>query len=203
MGYSQKNQIAEPTKRIFFSGIILILNFFRISHSQGIYITQQTNCEDINLSPSGAYFSHFCHPAFVVLYFFYKYFMKNINNLRSLGVIFLIVITLPLLLSAIQTQKKYRSKAGGALSQIYIDTAKTTGPIAQTWRALAQGGEEKGVRMLSNVIGQITELSPRYIRIDHIYYFYDVASRNPVGSINLNFRNLDQTVCDILRTNAK
>jgi len=129
--------------------------------------------------------------------------MKNINNLRSLGVIFLIVITLPLLLSAIQTQKKYRSKAGGALSQIYIDTAKTTGPIAQTWRALAQGGEEKGVRMLSNVIGQITELSPRYIRIDHIYDFYDVASRNPDGSINLNFRNLDQTVCDILRTNAK
>ena len=30
MGYSKKNQIAETTKRIFFSGIILILNFFQL-----------------------------------------------------------------------------------------------------------------------------------------------------------------------------
>ncbi|MFH0979477.1 MAG: hypothetical protein V1803_00845, partial [Candidatus Roizmanbacteria bacterium] len=43
----------------------------------------------------------------------------------------------------------------------------------------------------------------RFIRIDHIYDFYDVVSRDSSGNLSFNFDKLDQTVCDIYHTGAK
>lgn len=129
--------------------------------------------------------------------------MLNKENKRSLIAIVFLLVILPLLLVSVQTTKEYLSKAVEQKAQIYIDTARVIGPLPQTWRALAQGGEEKGVRMLANVIGQTSELAPRYIRIDHIYDFYNVVQRHPDGGLILNWSNLDQTVCDILRTGAR
>ncbi len=57
--------------------------------------------------------------------------------------------------------------------------------------------------MLANVIPQISELYPKYIRIDNLYDFYNVVSRNDKGELILNFEKLDQTVCDIYATGAK
>jgi len=71
------------------------------------------------------------------------------------------------------------------------------------WKALAQGGEEAGVRMLENVVPQVAELYPSMIRIDHIYDFYEVVSRDGSGGLIFNFDKLDQTVCDIYHTGAK
>lgn len=129
--------------------------------------------------------------------------MLTKHSKRSLvGVAFLLII-LPLLLISVQTTKEYLSKAAEQKAQIYIDTKKTVGPLPQTWHALAQGGEEKGVRMLANVIGKTSELSPRYIRIDHIYDFYNVVQKHPDGGLIITWEELDQTVCDILRTGAQ
>ncbi|KKQ24513.1 MAG: hypothetical protein US40_C0003G0055 [Candidatus Roizmanbacteria bacterium GW2011_GWC2_37_13] len=98
---------------------------------------------------------------------------------------------------------QYLSRAAAIKANIVVDVAKTSGPFPDRWKALAQGGEESGVRMFENVISQVSELYPRFIRIDHIYDFYDVVTRDGSGNLSFNFDKLDQTVCDIYHTGAK
>ncbi len=109
------------------------------------------------------------------------------------------VIAIPLLFYSF----RYFSRAASIKANIVVDVTKTFGPFPDRWKALAQGGEESGVRMLENVVSQVSGLYPRYIRIDHIYDFYDVVSRNSSGNLSFNFSKLDQTVCDIYHTGAK
>src|SRR3990170_4581626 len=98
---------------------------------------------------------------------------------------------------------QYLSVAAPVKANLVIDVKKTRGPVPARWKALAQGGEEMGVRMLANVIPQVAALYPRYIRIDHIYDYYEVVSRNNTGNLKFNWLKLDDTVCDIFRTGAK
>jgi hypothetical protein len=98
---------------------------------------------------------------------------------------------------------QYFSRAAVIKANIVVDVTKTSGPFPDRWKALAQGGGESGVRMLENVVSQVSELYPKYIRIDHTYDFYDVVSRNSSGNLSFNFSKLDQTVCDIYHTGAK
>jgi len=97
---------------------------------------------------------------------------------------------------------QYLSKAAPKKANIVVDTNKIVGFIRPNWKALAQGGEEKGVEMFVNVISPLTDLAPNYIRIDHIYDFYDVVSKDN-GVISFNWTKLDQTVCHIFQTGAK
>lgn len=98
---------------------------------------------------------------------------------------------------------QYLPRAASIKANIVIDVNKTSGPFPDRWKALAQGGEEAGVRMFENVIPQVSELYPSMIRIDHIYDFYDVVSRDGSGNLKFDFSKLDQTVCDIYHTGAK
>lgn len=97
---------------------------------------------------------------------------------------------------------RYFSRAKAIKANIVIDVKKTLGTFPDRWKALAQGGEEKG-RMLGNVVPQIADLYPKYIRLDHIYDYYDVVSRNSSGQLLFNWSKLDETVCDIYHTGAK
>ena len=97
----------------------------------------------------------------------------------------------------------YRSKAASIKANIFVDTQKTMGKFPDRFKALAQGGEERGVRMLENVIDLVAGLYPQYIRIDHIYDFYDVVSLDNKGNIILNWQKLDKTICDIYNVGAK
>lgn len=123
--------------------------------------------------------------------------MRRIILLIFALLVFLIVT--PLLFLVFQ----YISQANFTKANIYINTAKVIGPIPDRWKAFAQGGEEKGVAMLANVIPQIAALRPKYIRIDHIYDYYDVVGKNPQGKLVFDWSKLDQTVCDIYHTGAK
>lgn len=113
--------------------------------------------------------------------------------------IILTLIAFPFLFFTFQ----YFSKASSVKANIVVDIKKTSGPFSDRWKALAQGGEESGVRMLGNVIPQVSELYPKYIRLDHIYDFYNVVSRDSSGNLSFNFSELDETVCDIYHTGAK
>ena len=95
------------------------------------------------------------------------------------------------------------SRAASIKANIVVDVAKTTGPFPDRWKALAQGGEEAGVRMLENVVPQVAGLYPKYIRLDHIYDFYEVVSKDSSNNLIFDFSRLDQTVCDIYNTGAK
>jgi xylan 1,4-beta-xylosidase len=88
-------------------------------------------------------------------------------------------------------------------ANLVVDTKKFLGPLPHNWKAIAQGGEESGVRMLENVALSASALTPRYIRIDHIYDFYSVVSRDGNGQLQFYWDQLDATVCDIYRMGAR
>lgn len=127
--------------------------------------------------------------------------MSYRKKLRSRLLLFITtgIIIIPLILYAVQ----YSSRATSVKANILIDVKQSTGGIPTRWLALAQGGEEKGVAMLSNVVSEVAALFPQYIRIDHIYDYYDVVSRDNNNNLVLHWDQLDTTVCDIYRTGAK
>ncbi len=112
----------------------------------------------------------------------------------------IIIIGIPIILFK---SFQYFSKASPIKANIVVDTRKVIGIIPANWKALAQGGEEPDKRMLENVVPPIAGLFPRYIRIDHIYDFYDVIKRGSDKQLRLDWQKLDQTVCDIYHTGAK
>ena len=118
------------------------------------------------------------------------------------------VITLLLIVGAmtaamlnIKTVVEYFSRASYEPANITVDTSRVLGPVERPWRNLAQGGEDKAWRM-STLRGPVAALHPEYIRLDHIYDFYDVASGSP-GNVQFNFSKLDLVIDDILATGAK
>ncbi len=110
---------------------------------------------------------------------------------------FKILISLCLLLGLISgvvlVQKAilYFSGASGLPANLIIDMTTDYGTSTDTWRALAQGGEEKG-RWLSSIIPQVKALKPEYIRIDHVFDFYPSD----------NLTELDGVINDITATGA-
>lgn len=124
--------------------------------------------------------------------------MTNIKT-KVLLYLVLTVLAIPVFLLTF----RYFSRASSIKANIVVDVANTSGPFPDRWKALAQGGEEIGVRMLQNVVPQVSELYPRFIRLDHIYDFYDVVTRDASGKLSFNFSKLDATVCDIYHTGAK
>ena len=118
---------------------------------------------------------------------------------RLVMFMFILVIATPLFFYSFQ----YFSRAAAIKANIIVDVNKVSGPFPDRWKALAQGGEESGVRMLENVVSKVSGLYPKYIRLDHIYDFYNVVSRNSSGNLAFDFSKLDETVCDIYHTGAK
>ena len=98
---------------------------------------------------------------------------------------------------------RYLSLAAPTKADLQIDIRKIVGPVPERWKALAQGGEESGKSMFSNVTGKLAAIYPREIRIDHIYDFYDIVTRDGQGQLKFSWQKLDETVCDIYRTGAK
>ncbi|GAF80588.1 unnamed protein product, partial [marine sediment metagenome] len=128
-----------------------------------------------------------------------KFFLKR-KEIISLAVILFLLIVLFLNLDLIKKAQQYLSEASGKPANIIIDTSVNLGPLPHPWQALAQGGEEK-TRMLEPVIPQIRQLEPKYIRIDHIYDFYEVVKREN-GKLKFNWERLDKIVDNILKTGA-
>jgi hypothetical protein len=122
--------------------------------------------------------------------------MKKINFFLK---IFLSLLILPILFFSFQLFLK----ASSIKANIVIDAKKISGPFPDRWKALAQGGEDPDPKFFENAISQVAELYPKYIRIDHIYDFYDVVKVDKNNNLLLNFDNLDQVVCRIYQVGAK
>lgn len=92
--------------------------------------------------------------------------------------------------------------AFGKPANLVIDVGSSFDVQEESWKNLAQGGEESG-RMLLPVLEKTRALSPHYIRIDHIYDFYDVVKRDGAGNVIYDWSKLDLTLGDILAIGAK
>lgn len=97
--------------------------------------------------------------------------------------------------------REFLSRASGQKANIMVDTTAIIGPMPRPWRNLAQGGEEANWRM-GSLVPQIKALKPRYIRLDHIFDFYEIVQGTP-GNLTFNFSKFDPILDDIIATGAK
>lgn len=100
----------------------------------------------------------------------------------------------------IQVVKEFLSRASGEPANITVDADRVVGVMPRPWRNLAQGGEDHNWR-IKPIENQVRALHPTYIRIDHIYDFYDVVGGSP-GNLTFDFSKLDGLLDDIAAVGA-
>src|SRR5260221_7539078 len=139
--------------------------------------------------------------------------MSHKKNKINVTFLVIILIAIPF---TIYSFIKYRPDLSEALTGITGTKANIVVNLTDSypfrnvpWAHLAQGGEEK-TDMLAPVLGQVASLTPQYIRIDHVFDFYDVVSRksdvvsrNSNGDLQFDWSKLDVEIRDIRRTGAK
>jgi len=127
--------------------------------------------------------------------------MKKLSpqKIASLIVFVILLILLPFSVNLVKKVQYFLGQAFGQKANIVVDVAIDQGPIKPIWQALAQGGEEKNP--FDQIVGDIAVLKPKYIRIDHLYDFYDVVKKEN-GRLIFNWTQLDEVVNQILKTGA-
>lgn len=86
-------------------------------------------------------------------------------------------------------------------ANITVDFSKST-PYVRNWRFLAQGGESPK-DSLATIVDPIRKLEPAYIRIDHVFDFYSIVTRNSGGELEFDFSRLDRELNAIRSMGAK
>jgi hypothetical protein len=116
--------------------------------------------------------------------------MKKIKKQLFKALILLVlIVSVPVSIYLVSQKTEFFQRASGEPANLVIDASQIIGGKSESWRYLAQGGEEKG-RQLLPVIDKTKSLLPKYIRIDHVFDYY-------------NEQELDQVIKDILATGAK
>lgn len=126
--------------------------------------------------------------------------MRSSKNKHKSNLITLfLILSLPFLLVAFVKFTDYRKGARGKLADIQIDASILTEEIDPSmWRNFAQGGEER-TNMILPMQNNIKNLKTEYVRIDHIYDYYNVVQSD--GSYN--FSQLDGVIISIVNSGAK
>lgn len=119
---------------------------------------------------------------------------------KKLLIFLCLFFILPLLVFSISQIQNYLSRAASFPAHIIIDTQQVGGEITRPWASYAQGGEETN-QIFKNVIPKMQSLHPRFVRIDHIYDFYNVVQKTDQG-FSYDFSKLDETVDEILQMGA-
>lgn len=92
-------------------------------------------------------------------------------------------------------------KASSVPANIVVLADKNLGTLPRPWPNLAQGGEES-TGMLTQTIAKIKPLKPDYIRLDHLFDFYETVTKVN-GQLQFNWVKLDREIAAILQTGAK
>lgn len=103
--------------------------------------------------------------------------------------------------SQIQIIREFFSQASGNPANLMVDTQAVLGTLPRPWRHLAQGGEDHAWRM-QPINAQVKALNPQYVRLDHIYDFYDIVGGSP-GNLTFDFTKFDAILADIKASGAK
>lgn len=120
---------------------------------------------------------------------------------QSISLIILSFLFIVLLLTLGLTKKiqPYLSEALGQPAKIVVDVSVDQGTIIPIWGALAQGGEEK--YPFDRIVFETASIGPKYIRLDHIYDYYDVVKKEN-GQLFFNWTQLDRVVDQIIQIGA-
>jgi hypothetical protein len=111
------------------------------------------------------------------------------KKIKSILFIAFVLFSVPLSLYLLNQKTSFFQKAFGFNANLVVDAGVILGGKTDSWRNLAQGGEERG-RQLLQVTDRVKVLKPSYIRIDHVFDYY-------------NEQELAQVVQDITATGAK
>jgi hypothetical protein len=124
------------------------------------------------------------------------------HKFTSLISLLALLLFLPLLLLATYQTVTLISRAVGTPAAVVVNTTEVLEDVDTTfYHAFSQGGEESK-DMLAPVVSEVRSLSPKLLRIDHIYDHYDVVGRDAAG-LTFDFSRLDSAVGTILATGAK
>ena len=126
---------------------------------------------------------------------------KTKKLLPSLLILLLGLTTITLVVLQIDIAQILNPKAASIPADITVDTSQDAGPLKPVWRYLAQGGESADYSF-APVSSQVKALGPEYIRIDHIYDFYDIVSLGEDGTLTYNWTKLDKIIAEIRTTGA-
>lgn len=122
---------------------------------------------------------------------------------RSVSLFFLTLSVFAIFLFAGQVDyvQNLLTIATGQEANLIIDTQADIDGLTPHWRNLAQGGESASYRF-APVQTKLSALEPEYIRLDHIYDFYDIVSRAQNGQLQYNWQQLDTVIGDITAVGA-
>jgi xylan 1,4-beta-xylosidase len=112
----------------------------------------------------------------------------------------MVVATL-LATSQIGTLKTLIGRAQFIPANLIIDTQGVLPTFPKIWPYYGQGGEA-GFENFTGLEAQLQELSPRYIRLDHVLNRYITITKNPGGTLTYDFSILDQLLSQIRAANA-
>ncbi|MDO8451745.1 MAG: hypothetical protein Q7S76_02645 [bacterium] len=123
------------------------------------------------------------------------------SKTQSLISLLAMLFLLPFLVWGALEVVRIVSRAAGVPATIVIDNNALEDEIDLNFiHAFAQGGEES-VDMLAPVISEVRSLSPRLIRLDHLYDHYSVVDRTAAG-LTFDFSRLDHAVATIRAVGA-
>jgi len=125
----------------------------------------------------------------------------RVRSILRLLLSVVLLITIFISLSQLSVIKQFFSKADHIPANIVIKTQNILGPLPRPWRNLAQGGESHNWQ-ITPIQNQVAALNPDYIRLDHIYDFYDIVSGTP-GNLSFDFTKFDQVLDQISAVGAK
>jgi hypothetical protein len=130
-----------------------------------------------------------------------KYLTKLFNKLsyRNRVVVtgsFVIVVTIWVLLPMRPTPLP---------TTITIDVSQLVGEMPNHHRGFSQGGESqmRDLGYFESAMERLKELEPRFVRIDHIYEYYNVFSLDTAGIPRYDWSELDRVIDAIIASGAE
>ncbi len=126
---------------------------------------------------------------------------RRIKTYLGAGILVALMAGVLIGVSQLPVVREFLSRASGEKADLVVDTQAVIGPMPRPWRYLAQGGESHDWSM-KPLVPQVKALNPQYIRLDHIYSFYDIVGGSP-GNLTFDFSKLDRILDDIKASGAK
>lgn len=123
------------------------------------------------------------------------------RNIIQFGLLVLTLIISVVGASQLKVVREFFGFARYVPANLVVDTQALIGPLPRPWRNLAQGGESFNWQ-ISPIQAKVAALSPDYIRLDHIYDFYDIVGGSP-GNLTFDFSKFDVVLDQIAATGAK